>query len=184
MVNIRVMQDKRHSSDGWRVDPSISGGGHFNDISPHQLDILIDIFGEVERTSGFSSMYENGDTNTKADDLVTGQIKFSSGVIANGQWYFRATSALDGEDSCEIIGEKGIIKFGFFGSLGKISYRIEDGTEIVEEFPTPKHIQQPMLENVVQYFQSEKNAYENPCSIQDAIVVMKIINSFTASSPV
>ena len=87
------------------------------------------------------------------------------------------------EDSCEIIGEKGVIKFGFFGSLGKISYIIEDGVDTVEEFPVPKHIQQPMLEEVVKYFQSSErdDDHKNPCSIQDAIVVMKIINSFTSN---
>ena len=30
----------------WRVDKSVAGGGLFNDLSPHQLDLMYYFFGE------------------------------------------------------------------------------------------------------------------------------------------
>ena len=42
-VNIRLwkskMREMSDSSVDWRTDPSVSGGGHFHDLSPHQLVI-------------------------------------------------------------------------------------------------------------------------------------------------
>ena len=33
------------TDDNWRINPEISGGGLFHDLSPHQLDIMYWIFG-------------------------------------------------------------------------------------------------------------------------------------------
>jgi predicted dehydrogenase len=33
------------TEDNWRINPEISGGGLFHDLSPHQLDIMYWIFG-------------------------------------------------------------------------------------------------------------------------------------------
>lgn len=204
LVNIRVMQNKMKSmsSDDWRIDPTMSGGGLFHDLSPHQLDILIDLFGEVESSRGYSSSYfsssigtgdnKPGDNNkSAAPDSVCGQILFKSGVIANGQWFFSAPNSVNGEDLCEIIGSNGVIRFGFFGRIGKVTCSV-DGIEddVVEVFESPPHIQQPMIEELMEYFTNddeEKGAEEmavaataakNPCSVQEAVGVMQVIDSF------
>ncbi|MDP4262528.1 MAG: Gfo/Idh/MocA family oxidoreductase, partial [Bacteroidota bacterium] len=36
----------------WRIDKAVAGGGLFNDLSPHQLDLMYYFFGEVEKVSG------------------------------------------------------------------------------------------------------------------------------------
>src|SRR5689334_4034900 len=47
-----VTQDEMNNPGrAWRVDQSIAGGGLFNDLSPHQLDLMYYFFGEPERVS-------------------------------------------------------------------------------------------------------------------------------------
>src|SRR5205085_12461210 len=43
----------------WRVDKSIAGGGLFNDLSPHQLDLMYYFFGEPSAASGFAVNQSN-----------------------------------------------------------------------------------------------------------------------------
>ncbi|HET6768425.1 MAG TPA: Gfo/Idh/MocA family oxidoreductase, partial [Chitinophagaceae bacterium] len=37
------------TDDNWRINPEISGGGLFHDLSPHQLDIMYWIFGTPQQ---------------------------------------------------------------------------------------------------------------------------------------
>jgi hypothetical protein len=41
-------------------------------------------------------------------------------------------------------------------------------------FDIPKHVQQPMITEVVKYFQNRR---DNPCSAHDGIVVMRTMES-------
>ena len=40
-------EDEKAGKLSWRVDPEISGGGHFFDLACHQLDYLDFLFGPV-----------------------------------------------------------------------------------------------------------------------------------------
>src|SRR5574339_1181202 len=42
------------TEDNWRVNPEISGGGLFHELSPHQIDIMYWIFGDPVRFEGKS----------------------------------------------------------------------------------------------------------------------------------
>jgi hypothetical protein len=81
------------------------------------------------------------------------------------------------EDLVEIIGSKGKISFPVFGH----TVTVRSGTdENVLSFQSPAHIQQPMIEKVVQYFLGKG---ENPCSAADAIESMKVMESFAYGNP-
>ena len=83
MVNLQLYQPL-HSSliaktdEFWRVDPSISGGGLFHDLSPHQLDLMQYFFGDYKQASGFSL---NQGGFYAADDLTIGTVIFNNGVV-------------------------------------------------------------------------------------------------------
>ena len=75
-VQIRTWQNKSYadvSENSWYIIPEISGGGHFNSVAPHQLDLMLYYFGEPVHYHGFS-LNQNGLSN--ADDHVCGQILF------------------------------------------------------------------------------------------------------------
>ena len=54
---------------GWRVDPEISGGGHFVDLGSHILDLLDWLLGPVTHAAGVAT---NRGGRYRAEDLVTG----------------------------------------------------------------------------------------------------------------
>ncbi|WP_183580169.1 Gfo/Idh/MocA family protein [Mucilaginibacter sp. X5P1] len=173
-VQIRMWQARKPAlvakvESNWRVQPELSGGGYFHDLAPHQLDLMLYYFGEPEFYSGFSI---NQSENTPADDHVTGHILFKNKVVVNGSWCFNVAES-ETTDTCEIIGTKGKITFPFFGKY--VTLETEFGEETIE-FTHPQHIQQPMIEKIVAYFKGEG---PNPCSIEEAIVLMKIMDSFT-----
>jgi len=74
-------------------------------------------------------------------------------------------------ESCELIGDKGTIRFSFFRT-SNIELVTEKDTQILErEYPV--NIQQPHIENVVKFFRGEG---ENPCSLADALVIMNMLD--------
>ena len=161
------------SKYAWRVDPAIAGGGLFHDIAPHQLDLLYYLFGEVKEAFGFSV---NTNPVYQADDTVTGGILFKNNILFSGNWCFDIGTNNE-VDHCEIIGENGTIEFAFFDHQ-QIKLTINDKTEIIE-FEKLQHAQQPMIESVVNYFSGISS---NPCPVEDGVVVMELIEKFTAGS--
>lgn len=173
-VQLKMLQPQdsniiANSATNWRIDPAISGGGLFHDLAPHQLDLMIYFFGEPQNSSGLGTRQLSDGT---ADDLVVGQVQFKNGVVFNGTWCF-SVAAVDRTDICEIYGSKGKISFQVFGN--KITL-VNGGDE--EEFifePIP-HVEQPMIEKVTQYFLGRIG---NPCSAEQAILSMQLMDSFT-----
>jgi predicted dehydrogenase len=154
----------------WRVDPATAGGGLFHDLAPHQLDLMLYFFGEVKSCSGVST---NQQHKYNADDIVTGNILFENGVIFQGLWCFSAQKE-EATDSCTIVASKGTIKFNVFDA--PIIEMVRDGKHEKILFDRLAHVQQPMIEKVVQYFLGEG---ANPCSAKDGVEVMRIMETFT-----
>lgn len=171
-VSIRLFHPHKPASavlaDNWRVKPELSGGGLFYDLAPHQLDILYWIFGAPLKTEGFSI---NQGQHYNAHDVTSLTAVFNNNVLFQGLWSFNIPEHAK-EDTCKIICEKGTLVFPFFSSFSKVTLAILGSIPRDEEFSFPEHIQQPMIEQVVQYFQGKA---VNPCSLDDALVSMKMI---------
>jgi predicted dehydrogenase len=165
----RIAQLVAKTETNWRLDPGVSGGGYFHDLAPHQLDLLLFYFGSPIKYHGYSL---NQSWYSQADDNVSGQILFANNVIVNGSWCFNVDEGLQ-DDTCEIVGSEGRITFAFFGNYIRLKVRGEESMEI---FTHPPHIQQSMIAKVVSYFNGQQ---ENPCSIEEAIITMQIMDAFT-----
>ncbi|HTD39713.1 MAG TPA: Gfo/Idh/MocA family oxidoreductase [Mucilaginibacter sp.] len=173
-VQIRMWKSLRpdliaNSETNWRVLPELSGGGYFHDLAPHQLDLMLYYFGEPEKYHGYSL---NQSEVNPADDHVCGEIVFKNKVVVNGSWSFNVAES-EAVDSCEIIGTKGKITFPFFGT--SVNWKNEQD-EQQKSFAHPEHIQQPMIEKIVNYFRGRG---PNPCPIEEAVILMKIMDAFT-----
>jgi predicted dehydrogenase len=162
-VNKIVVQTK----DNWRINPEISGGGLFHDLSPHQLDILYWLFGKPIEVHVQTA---NQGKNYNAADSTMVQLVFAGDIHFSGVWNFNV-GEISTDDLCEIIGDKGIIRFSFF-RVSTIELTNEAGKQI-SEYEYPVNIQQPHINNVVRFFRGEA---ENPCSLQDALVTMEIMD--------
>lgn len=175
LVNLLFLQPDlspltAQTETNWRLDPAVSGGGLFHDMAPHQLDLMVYFFGHALKMQGLS-LKQAG--SGEADDLVSGLLVFKDDILFNGLWSFKVPDA-ERKDSCEIIGDQGKISFSCF-SQKKISLT-RNGK--VEEFVFEplEHVQQPMIERVVQYFLGKG---DNPCAVEDGVHVMHIMDSFS-----
>ena len=135
--------EELNGSAGWRVDPTISGGGHFHDLAAHQLDYLEYIFGEITEAKGLAI---NQAGYYEIEDAVTATFKFESGTLGTGSWCFTVPEKQASEVT-EIVGSKGRISFSFFSNT---VLHIETET-MVENFdiPHPEHVHQPLVDLVV-----------------------------------
>ncbi|MCK5704843.1 MAG: Gfo/Idh/MocA family oxidoreductase [Cyclobacteriaceae bacterium] len=134
---------------GWRVDPSISGGGHFHDLAAHQLDYLEFVFGPIKTVKGIAT---NQAGLYPTDDVVSAAFQFESGVAGTGSWCFTVPEKQT-MDVTEIVGSKGKISFSFFSNT---VLHVETET-MVENFdiPHPEHVHQPLVDLVVKDLRGE-----------------------------
>ena len=144
-VNLRLWQppsiEDQHGAVQWRVDPSIAGGGYFVDLGSHMIDLLQYMLGPIRSVVGLSS---NQGTFYAVEDTVSATFAFESGVQGVGFWCFCASEKAD---VTEIIGSHGTITYSTFSDLPILLER--NGT--IEQFniPHPDHIQQPLIQAVV-----------------------------------
>ena len=156
------------SDANWRIVPSLSGGGYFNDLAPHQIDLMYYYFGDYEEAFGFSA---NQQKSYNASDIVSGIVAFKNNIQFRGIWCFNVSEE-NKRDQCVIYGSKGFISFSFYGN--EVTLHSNNKTEIFN-FENPVHIQQPMIEKVVNYFLGHD---DNPCSVEDGLVVTAIMEAF------
>jgi predicted dehydrogenase len=136
--------DEKAGKPSWRVDPKISGGGHFFDMASHQLDYLDFLFGPIQKVK---SIAVNHAGLYKAEDFVSAEFIFCDNIIGTGTWSFSA-SLDSGRDTIEIIGDKGSIKFSTF-SFEPIVLTNESGRQkFINE--RPEHVQYYLIEKIVQ----------------------------------
>ncbi len=159
--------------NAWRVDAAVSGGGLFHDLAPHQLDLMYYFFGEADKAQGIAL---NQAALYNADDMVAGNILFKSCVLFSGLWCFNVNEE-DEKDSCEIVGSIGKIQFSVFGEP-KIEMTVEGKKENFL-FAKLSHVQQPMIEKVVDYFLDKG---PNPCSAEDGVKVMEMVDEFVGKT--
>jgi len=144
-VSIDLQMNMEDSADeNWRVDPAVSGGGHFFDLASHQLDALDFLLGPITEAKGFS---ENQSNKYSADDITIAVFKFENGILGKGLWAFN-TSAASQNETTTIIGSKGKISFPFFGDA-YVLLEVDNEPAQKSEFDLPKHIQQPLIQTVV-----------------------------------
>lgn len=133
----------RGLDNNWRVNPEIAGGGFFYDLASHQFDYLDYLFGPISAATGFCA---NQAGHYEAEDIVNASFKFKNGILGQGAWCFTAGKAAV-KEATKIIGAEGQITFHYFTSA---NVRLENAAGIEAfDFEMPKHIQQPLIEQVV-----------------------------------
>jgi predicted dehydrogenase len=128
----------------WRVDPAISGAGHFFDLASHQLDYLDFLFGPIQTVR---SIALNQAGLYKAEDFVSAEFTFNNNISGTGVWSF-GVSPDSSRDIIEIIGDKGSIRFTAF-SFEPIVLTNESGRkEFINE--RPENVQFYLIQKIVQ----------------------------------
>ena len=149
LVTIELLQPLRpsliaDSEVNWRVNPDVSGGGYFHDLASHQLDLLDFLLGPIKQATGYSA---NQAGAYAADDSVTAAFVFENGIMGSGSWCF-TTDPRSEKDQITLIGEKGHIRFDAFSTFSVVVDSHQVGQQAYA-FTMPEHIQQPLIEQVV-----------------------------------
>ncbi|TXK48892.1 Gfo/Idh/MocA family oxidoreductase [Pontibacter qinzhouensis] len=141
-VNVQLCQPPKPSLD-WRVRPEIAGGGLFFDLAAHQLDFLDYLLGPIESAAGQAA---NQAGLYAAEDIVTAQFRFRSGVLGSGVWCF-SVAEQQRKDFTEVVGSLGAIRFPSFRDE-PVVLETKAG---VQQFslPNPPHVQQPLIQTIV-----------------------------------
>jgi predicted dehydrogenase len=158
---------------GWRVIPSIAGGGLFHDLATHQLDLMYYFFGPAKKITGIAT---NQGGLYAADDMVAGNILFENGTAFSGTWCFNAAAAVEC-DRCEIIGTEGKIRFSIFSGNTVSLLSLGNDQPTTLSFDPIQHVQQPMIEATVRFFLGEG---PNPDSGREGAEIMRWIEYFVA----
>lgn len=135
---------KPSSHQGWRFDPTQSGGGLFLDVGSHTLDLLDHWLGPLENVAGDATRF--GDA--PVEDIVNLSFRTPTGALGVGLWNFIADRD---EESVELIGTTGRIRVSIF-SPDPILLETPSGTESFNE-PTPPHVHQPLIQTIVNTLQ-------------------------------
>ncbi len=136
--------DEKSGKLPWRVDPAISGGGHFFDLACHQLDYLDYVFGPIQKVK---SIVFNHAGLYKAEDFVTAEFVFHDNIVGTGTWSF-SVSPESSRDTIEIIGDKGSIKFSTYSFEPIILTNSSGRQEFINE--RPENVQIFLIEKIVQ----------------------------------
>jgi predicted dehydrogenase len=153
-------------NEGWRVDPEISGGGHFVDLGSHILDLLDWLVGPVTHATGVAS---NRGGRYRAEDLVTGVFSFRSGVEGVGVWNY---DSFQNKDQVEIIGTAGALRFSCFADE-PLRLLTADGVEPIEA-PYPETVQLPLIQTVVDALTGHG---ESPSDGHSAVRTARVIDA-------
>jgi len=155
-------------NENWRIDPKVAGAGYFYDLAPHQLDLVFHFFGSAISYQGKASnqagLYE-------AEDTVTGTMLLEHDIPFKGDWCFCAAEG-EAKDVFEIVGTSGKISFPVFGHDITLE---QDGITKIIHFDPPMHNQQNLISQIVPYFLGQGT---NPCSAEDALQSMRVMESF------
>lgn len=137
------ISDMDREKQTWRVKREVAGEGYFFDLAPHTLDILDFLLGEIEDAKGYA---DNLGGYYDVADTVSCILFFKSGVTGTGQWSF-VTSEQSRQDTITLTGTEGSIIFNTF-SFNPIRLVKDNSVKEFEE-PRPEHIQQPLIQTIV-----------------------------------
>lgn len=126
----------------WRLDAANAGGGLFLDLASHTIDLLDHLLGPLQGVSGHAA---NIDSPLAVENAVAMSFRTPDGAPGTGAWNFN--SALPA-DEITLDGTAARLVFSTFGNE---PLRLQTRVGAVETFerPNPPHVQQPLIQTVV-----------------------------------
>lgn len=149
LIRAPYLSDLDPDTHTWRIKKEIGGEGYFVDMAPHTLDILDYIIGPIADIKGYAT---NLAGNYDVSDSVCASWQHDNGVLGTGTWTFSSVKEAE-EDQIIITGTTGEIRFSTF-DFSPVAWITSSGTQFFD-FEKPKHIQQALIETIVQELRGE-----------------------------
>jgi predicted dehydrogenase len=139
-VDYRLAAPNHRRTAGWRIAAEEAGGGHFLDMGSHVVDLIEFLFSPLEDIGGFA---ERSGPTGEVEDRVT--MSFRVGAVpGQGLWDFASD---DAADVLTVTGALGTLRFSVFGDEPLIWDHSGKSEQLVH--PNPPHVQQPLIQSVV-----------------------------------
>ena len=141
VLGARLQMCAHSTGGGWRIDPAVSGGGHFLDVGSHRLDMLAHLLGDVAEVHGFA---ENLPARHAAENDVVLAVRFAPGVLASAAFHFETRPP---RDVLEVYGTEGTLAFDPFDGES-FAVRTAAG-EATHTYPAPAPVHLPFVQALV-----------------------------------
>jgi predicted dehydrogenase len=139
-IDYRMTAPHHRRPGDWRVTAEEAGGGHFLDVGSHVVDLIEFLFGPLEDVSGSA---ERAGPVGDVEDRVT--MSFRAGAVpGSGRWDFASEEATD---LMTVTGLRGTLRFSIFGDE-PLAWAHAGSSESLS-YPNPPHVQQPLIQSVV-----------------------------------
>lgn len=139
ILGARLTMCAMSSAGGWRVQPEISGGGHFVDVGSHRIDMLIHLLGDVAEMSGYA---ENRLRHHAAENDVVLSLRMASGALVSAGFHFHTRPA---QDALEIYGSEGTLSLDPFDGES-LNLRSGEGRGETHRWLTPSPVHLPFVQ--------------------------------------
>ncbi len=126
--------------DAWRVDVGVAGGGLFLDLGCHVLDLIDFLVGPLGGAQGHAAKI----SERRAAEEVVAMSFQAGGVPGVGLWNYAADQT---EEVCRLIGTEGQLEFSVFEEA-PVKLRRGGAVELFER-PHPPHVQEPLIQSIV-----------------------------------
>jgi 1,5-anhydro-D-fructose reductase (1,5-anhydro-D-mannitol-forming) len=126
---------------GWYVDATAAGAGHFLDTGSHVLDILDYLFGPLTDVAGSAA---NRGGSYATEDTVALSFRTSAGLPGAMACNYASTIS---DDRLRIAGTDGELTFSVIAP-GPLRLETAEGVQLLDR-PNPPHAQQPLIQSVV-----------------------------------
>lgn len=144
----RLLLCAQSAGSGWRVQPEISGGGHFVDVGSHRIDMLLFLLDtDAAEIGGFA---ENRLRHHAAENDVAFVLRMESGPLISAGLHFHTRPS---QDTLEIYGSAGTL---FLDPFDGETLRIcrSDKREDTRQFPNPAPVHLPFVQALVDIYNS------------------------------
>ena len=131
----------------WRLLAEQAGGGLLLDLGSHTIDLLDFTLGPLSKVSGSAA---NRASPYDVEDAVAMSFVTEGGVPGSAHWAFASDAR---EDRMEILGTDGKVTVATFADAPLEVVIRGDATHV--EFKNPEHIQQPLIQSVVDALRGE-----------------------------
>jgi 1,5-anhydro-D-fructose reductase (1,5-anhydro-D-mannitol-forming) len=150
VLGARLLMCSNSPGGGWRVDPGVSGGGHFLDVAAHRLDMMLYLLGDVAEVTGFA---ENRVGSHTAENDVVMAMRLASGVLVSAGFHYQTHP---GRDVFEIYGTGGTLALDPFDAE---TFFLRKGVPQKEEqaftYPTPSPVHLPFIQTLVNFYRGD-----------------------------
>ena len=155
----------------WRIVAQESGGGLLFDLGSHALDLIDFFLGPLENVNGMAS---NRASCYDVEDSVAIHFRTGCGSLGVATWNFASSVH---RDIIEIIGTKGCLSLSVFGNE---SVRLDlNGQTESFDIANPKHIQQPMIQTVVDSLRGRGDCVSTgESAARTAFVMDKVVSNY------